>query len=56
MVHSLILYMCNYNYNYDYNCNNNNKYADLPALYLFEPIAFEMLGAMNPSASEQFRP
>jgi len=26
------------------------KYADLPALYLFEPIAFETLGPMNLSA------
>jgi len=26
------------------------KYADLPASYLFEPIAFETLGPMNMSA------
>jgi len=26
------------------------KYADLPASYLFEPIAFETLGPMNLSA------
>ena len=35
------------------NRSNNNKsvkYADLPASYLFELIAFEMLGPMNLSA------
>jgi len=31
--------------------SNNNKYADLPTSYLFQPIALEMLGPINESAT-----
>ena len=32
----------------------NAKYADLPASYIFQPIAFEMMGIMNMSSASNF--